>query len=68
MNILQWRSIKLSLETELDKDTGYNACKCIYLINQAVRSDMPIGETLYKILWENVKPSEGFNEIEQILV
>ena len=47
---------------------GYNACKCIYLINQKVRADMPIGETLYRILWENVKPSEGFNQIEQILV
>lgn len=47
---------------------GYNACKCIYLINQSIGSDMPIGETLYKILWENVKPKDGFNEIEQILV
>jgi glycerol-3-phosphate dehydrogenase (NAD(P)+) len=47
---------------------GYNACKCIYLINKTVGADMPIGETLYKILWENVKPQEGFNEIEQILV
>ncbi len=47
---------------------GYNACKCIYLINKTVGADMPIGEALYKILWENVKPQEGFSEIEQILV
>jgi glycerol-3-phosphate dehydrogenase (NAD(P)+) len=47
---------------------GYNACKCIYLVNQKVGADMPIGETLYRILWENVKPKDGFNQIEQILV
>jgi glycerol-3-phosphate dehydrogenase (NAD(P)+) len=47
---------------------GYNACKCLYLINKKVGADMPIGETLYRILWENVKPQEGFYQIEQILV
>lgn len=47
---------------------GYNACKCIYLINQSVGADMPIAETLYSILWKNVKPRAGFNEIEQFLV
>ena len=47
---------------------GYNASKCIYLINQTVKADMPIGETLYSILWQNVKPRDGFNQIEQILV
>lgn len=47
---------------------GYNACKCIYLINKNVGADMPIGEALYQILWQNVKPREGFNKIEEILV
>jgi len=47
---------------------GFNACKCIYLINKSVGADMPIGENLYRILWENVKPREGFDQIEQILV
>ena len=47
---------------------GYNACKCIYLINKSVGADMPIGETIYRILWQNVKPRDGFVEIEQILV
>lgn len=47
---------------------GYNACKCIYLINQKIGADMPIGETLYRVLWENVKPRDGFYEIEQMLV
>ena len=47
---------------------GYNACKCIYLINQSVGADMPIGETIYRILWENVKPRDGFTKIEELLV
>ncbi|HYJ38533.1 MAG TPA: NAD(P)H-dependent glycerol-3-phosphate dehydrogenase [Chitinophagaceae bacterium] len=47
---------------------GYNASKCIYLINKEFKAEMPIAETIYKILWENVKPSEGVNHIEQFLV
>ena len=29
---------------------------------------MPIAETVYKILWENLPAAEGFNTIEQALV
>ena len=29
---------------------------------------MPIAETVYKILWENVKPADGFKRIEEVLV
>ena len=29
---------------------------------------MPIAETVYKILWENVDPAEGFKQIEEVLV
>ncbi|MBC7827571.1 MAG: NAD(P)-binding domain-containing protein [Chitinophagaceae bacterium] len=47
---------------------GYNAAKCIFLINKTVGADMPIGEALYQILWQNVKPGDGFHQIEQILV
>ncbi|MEO6610997.1 MAG: NAD(P)H-dependent glycerol-3-phosphate dehydrogenase [Chitinophagaceae bacterium] len=47
---------------------GYNAAKCIYNINQSVDAAIPIAETVYKILWEDVKPSEGFKRIEQVLV
>lgn len=47
---------------------GYNASKCIYNINKAVDAAIPIAETIYKILWENVKPGEGFKRIEQVLV
>jgi len=47
---------------------GYNAANCIYHINKEIRADMPIAETVYKILWENVKPAEGFKQIEEVLV
>jgi glycerol-3-phosphate dehydrogenase (NAD(P)+) len=47
---------------------GYNASKCIFQINKVVGSQMPVAETIYKILWENVKPSAGFKQIEEVLV
>jgi len=47
---------------------GYNASKCMYIINQSVKADMPIAETVYQILWENLPPEEGFNKIEQSLI
>lgn len=47
---------------------GYNASKCMYIINQKIMAEMPIAETIYKVLWENMAPSEGFKIIEQSLV
>ena len=47
---------------------GYNASKCINNINKSIHAAIPIAETIYKILWENVKASEGFKRIEQVLV
>ena len=47
---------------------GYNAAKCIYNINKSVEAPMPIAETIYKILWENVDPAAGFKQIEEVLV
>jgi glycerol-3-phosphate dehydrogenase (NAD(P)+) len=47
---------------------GYNASKCMHIINQTVKADMPIAETIYKILWENLPAPKGFNEIETTLV
>jgi glycerol-3-phosphate dehydrogenase (NAD(P)+) len=46
---------------------GYNASKCMYLINQKIKADMPIAETVYKILWEGLPAAEGFESIEQTL-
>jgi len=47
---------------------GYNACKCMFHINQKVGADMPIAQTIYRILWEKLPPAQGFEEIEQVLV
>lgn len=47
---------------------GYNASKCIYNINGSVNASMPIAETIYKILWEQVKPGDGFKKIEEVLI
>ncbi|MBI3137121.1 MAG: NAD(P)-binding domain-containing protein [Sphingobacteriales bacterium] len=47
---------------------GYNAARCINQINQSLNATIPIAETIYKILWENVKAPDGFKRIEQVLV
>lgn len=47
---------------------GHNASRCIYMVNKEIKAEMPIAETIYRILWENVKPSLGFNLIERFLV
>ncbi|MGB5029234.1 MAG: hypothetical protein WBO38_12075 [Chitinophagaceae bacterium] len=47
---------------------GYNAAKCIFIINKSLDAGIPIAETIYKILWEDVNASEGFKRIEQVLV
>lgn len=47
---------------------GYNASKCIYHINREIGADMPIAETVYKILWKKLFPVEGFQMIEEVLI
>jgi glycerol-3-phosphate dehydrogenase (NAD(P)+) len=47
---------------------GHNASRCIHIINETIKTEMPIAGTIYRILWENVKPVTGFKHIEQFLV
>ncbi|HTF31298.1 MAG TPA: hypothetical protein VK625_20720, partial [Flavitalea sp.] len=47
---------------------GYNASRCIHLINKEIAAEMPIAHSIYEILWENVNPRAGFKQIEQTLV
>ncbi len=47
---------------------GYNASKSIFKINKDIHADMPIAETVYRILWEQMPASEGFNMIEGSLI
>lgn len=47
---------------------GYNAAKCMYIINQTVKAKMPIAETVYNILWNRLPAKEGFEKIEEVLI
>lgn len=47
---------------------GYNASKCMYHINQKIGADMPIAETVYRILWERLSARAGFEEVEEVLI
>lgn len=47
---------------------GYNASKCIHAINKRVKAEMPIADSIYRILWEQLHPRAGFNAIEAVLV
>lgn len=46
---------------------GYNASKCIHLMNETVKAHIPIASAIYEILWEHVPASEGFKKIETFL-
>ena len=47
---------------------GYNASRCIFLINKEIKAEMPIAGMIYRILWENVTAGHGFKQIEPYLV
>lgn len=47
---------------------GYYASRCIHNLNKSIGADMPIADTVYKILWERLQPKEGFAEVEEVLV
>ena len=47
---------------------GYNAAKCMFIINQKVNAQMPIAETVYNILWNGLSAKEGFKNIEEVLI
>ena len=47
---------------------GYNASRSLYQINQEVKADLPIATTVYRILWEQLPPAEGFRQIEETMI
>lgn len=47
---------------------GYYASKCIYNINRKINAEIPVAETIYKILWEKMNAEEGFKMVEDVLV
>jgi glycerol-3-phosphate dehydrogenase (NAD(P)+) len=38
------------------------------IINEKIMADMPIASTIYKILWQQLSPNEGFSYIEENLI
>jgi glycerol-3-phosphate dehydrogenase (NAD(P)+) len=47
---------------------GYYASKCIFNINKKMGADIPVAETIYRILWEKLNAAEGFSRVEEVLV
>jgi len=47
---------------------GYNASKCMFEMNKKYLAEMPIAETIYKILWEKISAEDGFKYIEENLI
>jgi glycerol-3-phosphate dehydrogenase (NAD(P)+) len=47
---------------------GYYASRCIYNFNKGIGAEIPIAETIYKILWERNLPAEAFERVEEVLV
>lgn len=47
---------------------GYYASRCIYNNNKLIGADMPIAETVFRILWERLHPAEGFERVEEVMV
>lgn len=47
---------------------GYNASKCIHITNDTLKVNIQIAEIIYKILWQQLQPGEGFETIERLLV
>lgn len=47
---------------------GYNASKCMYIINENIGADMPIAQAIYKILWLGHPAEDEFAHIEACLV
>lgn len=47
---------------------GYYASRCIYNINKKIGAEIPVAETIYKILWEKMNAEEGFRMVEEVLV
>src|ERR1700759_3942022 len=44
---------------------GYTASRCLYAVNRKWEVEMPIAETVYRVLWENLGVREGFKHLEK---
>ncbi|HUS86447.1 MAG TPA: NAD(P)H-dependent glycerol-3-phosphate dehydrogenase [Bacteroidales bacterium] len=46
---------------------GYYASECIYRINETLKVDMPIADTVYRILYEKANPAREVEKMTEIL-
>ena len=47
---------------------GYNASRCMHIINKNINAQMPIADAIYKILWKEQPAQNEFSLIEESLV
>ena len=47
---------------------GYNASKCMHIINQKIHAEMPIADAVYKVLWEGASTHDAFKNMEKALI
>lgn len=47
---------------------GFNASRCMHILNRSIGADMPIANAVYKVLWENVPAHRAFSEVEPLLI
>jgi glycerol-3-phosphate dehydrogenase (NAD(P)+) len=47
---------------------GHTACRGIHHVNRRLGADIPIAETVYRILWDELPAAEGVRLLEDILV
>jgi glycerol-3-phosphate dehydrogenase (NAD(P)+) len=46
---------------------GYNASKCIHILNQDIGATIPIADTVYKILHDGLHQRLGFKAVEAVM-
>jgi glycerol-3-phosphate dehydrogenase (NAD(P)+) len=46
---------------------GYYASRGMHQIAKELQMDMPIADIIYRILWENLEPADGFISMEKLL-
>lgn len=47
---------------------GYNASRCMKIINEKIGAEMPIANAVYRILWQGDQPRQSFTEMEAELI
>ncbi len=47
---------------------GFYASQCMHVINESVKAQMPIAETVYKIIWKGTSAEDAFTALEKMLL